>query len=149
MNVTIYSDGGVRGNGALDAIGAYGAILMVDGSEHKKEIKEAFKGVTNNQMELKGAIESLKLLKYPCNVKLYTDSSYVVNGITKWIQGWVRTNWISASKKPVKNKELWQELLALTQKHNVEFNWVRGHADNELNNRADELCNIAMDEFRG
>ena len=143
--VTIYTDGGVRGNGSAEAIGAYGAVLIC--GHHKKEIKEAFKCVTNNQMELKGAIEALKLLKFPCEVDLYTDSNYVVRGMNEWIHGWIRKNWIASNKKPVANKELWQELELLRNKHKVNFIWVRGHNGNEGNERADQLCNIAMDDY--
>ena len=147
-NIHLYSDGGCRGNGKIDAIGGYGYILLDFENKKKKEGKAAYKGTTNNIMELKGVIEGLKQLKTKCNVKIFTDSQYVVNGFNKgWIDSWQKNDWKTSAKKPVKNKELWMELLELTKKHNCEFNWVKGHNDNLWNEHCDRLANIAMNEL--
>ena len=138
--VTIYTDGACSGN---PGPGGWGAILICDGVQ--KEISGAEKNTTNNVMELTAVIEGLKLLKFPCKVKLYSDSAYVVNAfIQKWIYGWIKNGWKNSSKEPVKNKELWQELYELTKTHEVEFIKVKGHADNEYNNRCDELARNAI-----
>ena len=103
------------------------------------------KDTTNNVMELTAVIEALKLLKFNCNVKLYSDSAYVVNAFNqKWIYGWMKNGWKNSNKEPVKNKELWEELYSLTKIHNVEFIKVKGHADNKYNNRCDELARKAI-----
>lgn len=134
--VVIYTDGACSGN---PGPGGWGAILMC--KDMKKEISGKASETTNNIMELTAVIEALKLLKYPCEVDLYSDSAYVVNAFNqKWIYGWLKNGWRNASKEPVKNKELWQELYHLTQKHKVSFFKVKGHADNEFNNRCDELA---------
>ena len=116
--------------------------------DNKKEIWGNKKDTTNNVMELTAVIEGLKLLKFPCEVDLYSDSAYVVNAFQqKWIYGWIKKGWVNASKEPVKNKELWQELYHLTQTHEVDFIKVKGHADNEYNNRCDELARKAIKEL--
>lgn len=144
--VVIYTDGASRGNGTKDAIGAYGAILHY--GDKKKEISKAFKGVTNNQMELMGVIEALKILKSSCDIEIFSDSKYVCDAFNKnWISGWIKKGWKTSTKKPVANKELWEELISLVNKHDASFNWVKGHADNKGNQRADKLCNLAMDEY--
>ncbi len=140
--VTIHTDGGCRGN---PGIGGWGAILSYSGVT--KELKGNADHTTNNQMELTAAIEALETLKRACHVDLYTDSVYVRNGITKWINGWRAKGWRTANRKPVKNKELWQELDALNQKHQIEWHWVKGHSGDPGNERADELANQAMDEL--
>ncbi len=141
--VTIYTDGACSGN---PGPGGWGALLMYKGT--KKEISGGKENTTNNVMELTAVIEGLKLLKYPCKVKLYSDSAYVVNGFNqKWIYGWIKNGWKNSSKEPVKNKELWQELYDLTKVHEVEFIKVKGHADNEFNNRCDELARKAIKEI--
>ena len=128
--VIIYTDGACSGN---PGPGGWGSILMY---------KE---NTTNNVMELTAVIEGLKLLKFPCEVDLYSDSAYVVNAFDKgWIYGWLKNNWVNSSKEPVKNKELWQELYNLTKVHKVNFIKVKGHADNEFNNRCDELARNAI-----
>ena len=143
-DVYIYTDGACSGN---PGPGGWGAILMYN--EHKKEISGALKETTNNIMEITAVIEALKLLKHKCNVKIYSDSAYVVNAfLQKWIDNWKKNNWKTASKKPVKNKELWQELDKLTQIHQVKFHKVKGHSDNEFNNRCDELARNAIDSVR-
>lgn len=151
MNIEIFTDGASRGNGSEDAIGAYGALLQVlenDEIIHQKTISEAFKGVTNNKMELMAVVKALSLLQYPCKVTLYTDSKYVCDTINKrWLSGWVAKNWITSTKKPVANQDLWKELIPLIDKHDVEFVWVKGHASNEGNIKADLLCNEAMDKY--
>ena len=138
--VVIYTDGACSGN---PGPGGYGAILML--GENKKEISGGMKDTTNNVMELTAVIEALKLLKRPCKVQLYSDSAYVVNAfLQNWIAGWVKNNWRNSNKEEVKNKELWQELISLTKVHEVTFNKVKGHSDNEYNNRCDELARNAI-----
>ena len=142
-NVTIYTDGACSGN---PGPGGWGAILMYKGV--KKEISGGKKDTTNNVMELSAVIEALKLLKHPCNVELYSDSAYVVNAfLQKWIINWQKNHWKTADKKDVKNKELWQELVELTTIHSVQFHKVKGHSDNEFNNRCDELARNAIKEL--
>ena len=121
----IYTDGACRGN---PGAGGWGVYLL-----YKNEKKEFYGGklnTTNNQMELTAAIEGLKVLKEPCKVKLYTDSKYVMDGINSWIANWKKNNWKTASKKDVKNKDLWIELDAETCKHEIEWIWVKGHSGN-------------------
>ncbi len=138
--VTIYTDGACSGN---PGPGGWGAILMY--KDNIKEISGGDKETTNNIMELTAVIEALKLLKFPCKVNLYSDSAYVVNAfLQNWIGNWQKNNWKTADKKDVKNKELWQELISLTNIHNITFNKVKGHADNEYNNRCDELARNAI-----
>ena len=112
---------------------------------NKKEISGGLDNTTNNVMELTAVIEALKLLKFPCEVEVYSDSAYVVNAFNqKWIYGWLKNGWKNSSKEPVKNKELWQELYEFTKMHNITFIKVKGHADNEFNNRCDELARNAI-----
>lgn len=134
--VIIYTDGACSGN---PGPGGWGAILMCDGA--KKEISGGNKDTTNNIMEITAVIEGLKLLKYPCEVEVYSDSAYVVNAFNQnWISGWKKNGWKNSSKEEVKNRELWEELDALTSFHDVTFIKVKGHSDNELNNRCDEMA---------
>lgn len=141
--ITIYTDGACSGN---PGPGGWGAILMF--GDTKKEISGGLDNTTNNVMELTAVIESLKILKRPCKVDLYSDSAYVVNAfLQKWIYGWIKKNWKTAGNDPVKNKELWQELYNLTQKHKVEFIKVKGHADNKFNNRCDEMARDAISKL--
>ena len=138
--VIIYTDGACSGN---PGPGGWGAILMY--KDTKKEISGGKKDTTNNVMELTAALEALKLLKFPCEVELYSDSAYLVNGFNQgWIYGWQKNNWKNSSKEPVKNKEIWEEIYKMTQKHKVKFIKVKGHSDNELNNRCDELARNAI-----
>lgn len=138
--VTIYTDGACSGN---PGPGGWGSILMA--GNNQKEISGGQKDTTNNVMELTAVIEALKLLKRPCEVDLYSDSAYVVNAFLQdWISGWIKNNWKNSSKEEVKNKELWQELISLTQTHKVTFHKVKGHSDNEYNNRCDELARNAI-----
>ncbi len=139
--VTIYTDGACSGN---PGPGGWGAILMYQGN--KKEISGGKKNTTNNEMELTAVIEALKMLKFPCQVDLYSDSAYVVNAfLQNWIGNWVKNNWKTSSKEPVKNQELWKELYELTKTHQVKFIKVKGHSDNEFNNRCDELARNAIE----
>lgn len=141
--VIIYTDGACSGN---PGPGGWGAILMF--KDIKKEISGAQNNTTNNIMELTAVIEALKLLKHPCKVQLYSDSAYVVNAfLQKWVDNWQKNNWKTADKRDVKNKELWQELISLTTTHQVKFIKVKGHADNEFNNRCDELARQAIQKL--
>ena len=138
--VIIYTDGACSGN---PGPGGWGAILMY--KENKKEISGGCKNTTNNIMEITAVIEALKCLKIQSDVQVYSDSAYTVNAFnSKWIYGWIKNGWKTSNGDNVKNKELWQELYSLTQKHNVEFIKVKGHADNEYNNRCDELARNAI-----
>ena len=145
-SVTIYTDGACRGNGKENSIGAFGIVFMYNGKQ--KEVKQAFVNTTNNIMELSAVIQALSMLKEPCNVKLYSDSAYVVNALNQnWIKNWQRNGWKNSNKEPVKNKELWEKLIEMLEIHKVEFIKVKGHSDNIYNNRCDELANEAMDEL--
>ena len=138
--VIIYTDGACSGN---PGPGGWGAILMY--KENKKEISGGKKETTNNIMEITAVIEALKCLKTKCEVQVYSDSAYTVNAFNQgWIHNWIKNGWKSSNKEPVKNKELWQELYDLTKKHKVEFIKVKGHADNEFNNRCDEMAREAI-----
>jgi len=137
--VTIYTDGACKGN---PGPGGWGALLVKG-----DVVKEMFGGealTTNNRMELMAVIKALNALKVPCEVALYTDSQYVRHGITAWIHNWKRNGWKTSDRKPVKNADLWQLLDAAAAKHKVEWHWVKGHADNPGNQRADELANMGV-----
>lgn len=141
--VTIYTDGACSGN---PGPGGWGTILIY--KNIKKEISGGAKDTTNNIMEITAVLEGLKLLKHPCIVNVYSDSAYVVNCFNQgWIYNWIKKGWKTASNEPVKNKELWQDLYELTKIHKVTFNKVKGHSDNELNNRCDELARNAIDSL--
>ena len=143
MRVTIYTDGACSGN---PGPGGYGAILMY--GEHKKELSGGEKLTTNNRMELMGVITALKALNRPCQVDLYTDSQYVVNGIEKgWARKWQANGWMRNKKEKAMNPELWQELLELLEIHQVSFHWVKGHAENPYNNRCDEIAVAERNKF--
>lgn len=134
--VIIYTDGACSGN---PGPGGWGSILIF--KDIKKEISGGQEDTTNNIMEITAVIEALKQLKFECEVDIYSDSAYVINAFNNgWIYNWMKNNWKTASKEPVKNKELWQELYDLTKKHKVKFIKVKGHSDNEFNNRCDELA---------
>jgi ribonuclease HI len=138
--VTIYTDGACSGN---PGPGGWAAVLLY--KDQRKEISGAKKETTNNEMEITAVLQGLKMLKFPCDVEVYSDSAYVVNTFSKgWIYNWEKKNWKTADNTPVKNVELWKEILALTKTHKVTFNKVKGHADNELNNRCDELARAAI-----
>ena len=133
--VTIHTDGACSGN---PGPGGWGALLQYGKVE--KELSGGEPATTNNRMEMMAAIEALRALKAPCDVKLYTDSKYVMDGITQWIHGWKRNGWKNASKEPVKNADLWQELDAEAKRHKVEWFWVKGHSGHAENDRVDELA---------
>jgi len=140
--VIMYTDGACRGN---PGPGGWGALIKFEGSS-----KEMFGGKldsTNNQMELSAAIEGLAALKEPCNVDLFTDSKYVMDGITQWIHNWKKNHWRTAAKKDVKNKELWQRLDELINFHLVQWHWVKGHSGDEGNEMADLLANKGIDSI--
>ena len=136
--VEIFTDGACSGN---PGPGGWGTILRYNGVE--KELCGGEAETTNNRMEMMAAIEALNTLKRPCHVILTTDSSYVRDGITKWVHGWQKNGWKTADKKPVKNVELWQSLLEAASRHSVEWHWVKGHAGHPENERADALASAA------
>jgi|TARA_Y100001970_G_C13928030_1_gene696789 ribonuclease HI len=139
--IYIYTDGACRGN---PGPGGWGALLQYE--EYKKEINGFSSLTTNNIMELTAVIESLKLIKFPSEIVITTDSTYVKNGINDWIHSWKSKGWKTANKKPVKNKELWQKLDNLSNLHTIEWKWVRGHTGHFGNERADQLANDAIDK---
>ena len=142
--VTLYTDGACSGN---PGAGGWGAILIY--GEHRREFSGGEPQTTNNRMELTAVIEGLMKLKFPCRVDVYSDSAYTVNGFLQgWVYGWEKMGWKKADKKPVLNDDLWKQLLALSREHEVTFHKVKGHADNPLNNRCDELARGAIDELR-
>lgn len=143
-NVVIFTDGGCRGN---PGPGGWGALLRF--GDHEKEIYGYEEETTNNRMELMAAIRALETLNRDCPVVITTDSQYVRQGITEWMEGWKKRGWKTAAKKPVKNKDLWQRLDEAVKQHDVDWQWVKGHSGHEGNERADELANRAMDERRG
>jgi ribonuclease HI len=140
--VKIYTDGACKGN---PGPGGYGCIIVRNGKT--LELKGGTKETTNNIMEMTAIIVALQNLKEPCEVELTTDSQYVVKGMTEWIDGWIRKNWVTASKQPVKNKDLWQKLLQLSEHHKVKWIWVRGHNGHPENERADTLANQGLAEL--
>ncbi|MEP9378873.1 ribonuclease HI [Aquabacter sp. CN5-332] len=141
--VEIWTDGACSGN---PGPGGWGAILR--SGTHEKELLGGEPHTTNNRMELMAAISALEALKKPCAVNLHTDSEYMRNGILKWLAGWKRNGWRTADKKPVKNQDLWERLDEALKRHQVEWHWVKGHAGNELNERADELAREGMAPFK-
>ena len=142
--VDIFTDGACSGN---PGPGGWGAILRWDGRE--RELSGGMAQTTNNQMELTAAIRALEALKEKCAVKLYSDSSYVRDGIKTWIHNWKNNGWRTADKKPVKNADLWQALDAARMRHDVEFHWIKGHAGHPENERCDALAREALEAFRG
>jgi ribonuclease HI len=141
--VVIHTDGACSGN---PGPGGWGAVLQYNGTI--KELKGGAPLATNNQMELTAAIEALSALKRPCDVELHTDSVYLKDGLTKWIHNWKRNGWRTADKKPVKNAELWQALDKAVVGHKIDWRWVKGHAGDEMNERADQLANEGMAPFK-
>ena len=136
--VEIATDGACKGN---PGPGGWGVLLRMGTTE--KELSGSVPHTTNNRMELVAAIQGLNALKKPCRVKLSTDSRYVMDGLTKWIKGWQRNGWKTADKKPVKNADLWQQLLDAAKPHRIEWVWVKGHAGHPDNERADQLASDA------
>ncbi|MEO3998450.1 ribonuclease HI [Mesorhizobium sp. CAU 1732] len=142
-SIEVFTDGACSGN---PGPGGWGAILRFTGKT--KELSGGEADTTNNRMELMAAISALNALKEPCAVDLYTDSKYVMDGISGWIEGWKRNGWKTAAKQPVKNVELWQALDEARKRHKVTWHWVKGHAGHEENERADELARLAMAPFK-
>ena len=143
-HVVIYTDGACSVN---PGVGGWAAILMYKAV--KKEISGGESETTNNRMEITAAIKGLESLKEPCDVDIYTDSAYLCDTFSKhWIDNWVKKNWLKSDKKPVENRDLWERLLALTKKHNVNWNKVKGHSDNEFNNRCDELARAEIKKLK-
>ena len=142
-SVTIHTDGACSGN---PGPGGWGAVLQY--GDKVKELKGGEALTTNNKMELTAAISALNALTRPCEVELHTDSNYVKDGLTKWIHGWKKNGWRTADKKPVKNVELWQALDEATKRHKINWHWVKGHAGDEMNERADQLANEGMEPFK-
>lgn len=140
--VEIFTDGACRGN---PGPGGWGALLRCDGNE--REIYGGEPDTTNNRMELRAAIEALRALKRPCRVDLTTDSEYVRNGITTWLDNWKKKGWKTSARKPVKNADLWQALDEQNQRHEVRWHWVKGHSGHAENERADQLANRGIDEL--
>ena len=141
MNVEIYTDGACKGN---PGPGGWGALM-----KYKDQAKEIWGGeldTTNNRMELLAAIKALEALTRPAKVELYTDSNYVQQGITSWIHNWKNNGWKTSARKPVKNADLWQRLDDLTSKHDISWNWLKGHAGHPGNERADQLANLGVEE---
>ena len=140
--VILYTDGACSGN---PGAGGWGAVLIYNG--HERELCGGEPNTTNNRMELMAVIQGLEALKYPCEVEIYSDSAYTVNAfVNGWIYAWAKNGWKKADKKAVLNTDLWQRLLALTKVHKVEFKKVKGHADNEYNNRCDALARGAIEK---
>lgn len=141
--VEVWTDGACSGN---PGPGGWGAILSFKGKE--RELSGGEEMTTNNRMELMGAISALETLTRPCTVALHTDSQYLRQGITSWIHGWKRNGWKTADKKPVKNEELWKRLDAALGRHKIEWKWVKGHAGDVMNERADVLARAGMAPFK-
>jgi len=139
MKVEIFTDGACSGN---PGPGGWGAVLRY--GDHEKEMNGGEVETTNNRMEMMAVIEALSALKKPCHVDLYTDSVYVKDGVTKWLEGWKAKNWRTASKKPVKNQDLWERIDSAIQRHNIEWHWIKGHAGHPENERADELARAGI-----
>ncbi|MHA6316711.1 ribonuclease HI [Altererythrobacter sp. CAU 1778] len=138
--VEIFTDGACKGN---PGPGGWGALLRL--GKHEKELAGAEADTTNNRMEMRAVIEALNALIEPCEVSIYSDSKYVIDGITKWVDGWKRRGWTTASKKPVRNADLWHDLIEAANPHRIEWNWVRGHNGHEENERVDRLASDAAD----
>lgn len=142
--VTIYTDGACSGN---PGPGGWGAILRYKDTE--RELSGGAADTTNNRMELTAVIEALALLKEPCVVELYSDSKYVIDGLSKgWARGWQKRGWIKSDKKPALNPDLWERLLDLTDRHEMHYHWVKGHAENEKNNRCDQMAVAESKKFQ-
>ncbi|KJV07355.1 ribonuclease HI [Methylocucumis oryzae] len=140
--VTIYTDGACRGN---PGPGGWGVVLSYKGQQ--KELYGGEADTTNNRMELMAAIIGLETLTRPCQVILYSDSSYVLKGMSEWLAGWKQRGWRTASKTPVKNEDLWRRLDAAASKHKIDWQWVKGHSGNEGNEKADVLANLGIDSL--
>lgn len=144
IHVDLYTDGACSGN---PGPGGWGALLRY--GHHEKELSGFEEHTTNNRMELTAVIRGLESLKRPTDVHVHTDSTYVRDGMTKWLPNWVRRNWQTQDKKPVKNQDLWEELHALAQRHQVEWHWVKGHSGHPENDRVDALARSEVDRYLG
>ena len=142
--VTIYTDGACSGN---PGPGGWGAILMY--GAHKRELSGGEAHTTSNRMELTAVIQALSMLKEPCIVDLWSDSKYVIDGLSKgWAKGWKARGWVKSNKKPALNPDLWDRLLTLTDIHTLRYHWVKGHADNAFNNRCDKLAVAESQKYK-
>lgn len=139
--VDVFTDGACKGN---PGPGGWGALLRM--GRHEKELSGGEPQTTNNRMEMTGVIKALSALVEPCQVTVYTDSRYVIDGMTKWIDGWKKRGWINASKQPVKNADLWHDLIAAVGRHSVTWQWVKGHAGHPENERVDQLASDAAEQ---
>ena len=143
-HIDLYTDGACSGN---PGPGGWGAILMY--GVHKRELSGSEPNTTNNRMELTAVIQALSILKEPCIVDLWSDSKYVIDGLEKgWARGWKARGWVKSDKKPALNPDLWDELLRLTDIHSLRYHWVKGHAENEFNNRCDELAVLESQKYK-
>ena len=142
--IELYSDGSCLGN---PGPGGYGIVLRYPSGNYEKEFSEGFRITTNNRMELLGVITGLSQLKESCHVTITTDSQYVIKGVTAWIPGWIRNNWHTSAKKPVVNQDLWQLLVKELSRHDVTWNWIKGHNGHEYNERCDKLARTAAMDF--
>jgi ribonuclease HI len=134
-HVHIFTDGACKGN---PGPGGWAAVLRL--GAHEKELTGGARDTTNNRMELTAVIRALAALTQPCEVTLQTDSRYVIDGITKWVHGWIKKGWVNSKREPVANEDLWRDLLIVTRKHKITWEWVKGHAGNPENERADRLA---------
>ena len=140
--VEIFTDGACKGN---PGPGGWGALLRM--GKHEKELSGGEADTTNNRMELTAAIRGLNALIEPCRVDIYSDSKYVIDGITKWVHGWKKRGWVNASKKPVRNEDLWHDLIEAAATHKIDWQWVKGHSGHPENERADRLATEAADRI--
>jgi ribonuclease HI len=138
--VEIFTDGACKGN---PGPGGWGALLRM--GAHEKELSGSDPDTTNNRMEMTAVIRALGALVEPCRVELYSDSKYVIDGITKWVHGWKKRGWVNASKKPVRNADLWHDLIEVAAKHEVNWHWVRGHNGHAENERVDQIASAAAE----
>ena len=141
--VEIFTDGACKGN---PGPGGWGALLRM--GPHEKELSGSDPDTTNNRMEMTAALRALKALIEPCEVTLHTDSRYLIDGMTKWIEGWKKRGWVNASKKPVRNADLWHDLIEAAAPHTIHWEWVKGHSGHEENERVDRLASDAADSAR-
>ena len=137
--VKIFTDGACCGN---PGPGGYGAILKY--GQEIKEISGCESETTNNRMEMMAVIEALGQIKRPCKIRVFTDSNYVVKGMTEWIQGWIKRNWLNAQKQPVKSRDLWEDLLRLSAAHKIQWQWIKGHSGHPENERCDQIARDAI-----
>lgn len=140
--VEIFTDGACKGN---PGPGGWGALLRM--GQHEKELSGGEADTTNNRMEMTAVIKGLSALIEPCQVELYSDSKYVLDGITKWVDGWKKRGWVTASKKPVRNADLWHELIEVAGRHEVSWHWVRGHDGHPENERVDQLASAEAERL--